>query len=36
MTRYHRRVHVWVWLAVSLSVGSAFAIWLIALRGSAS
>jgi hypothetical protein len=36
MTRDHRRAHVWLWLAVSLSVGLAFAVWLIARRGGAS
>ncbi|AMV27406.1 hypothetical protein VT84_23605 [Gemmata sp. SH-PL17] len=34
MTRFHRRAHVWAWVAVTASVGSAFAIWfMLQVRG---
>lgn len=36
MTRDHRRVHVWVWIAVSLLVGLASVFWFVAQGRGAS
>ena len=33
MTRHHRQAHVWLWFAVAVCGGFAFATWLIQLRG---
>lgn len=33
MTRQHRQAHVWLWFAVAVTVGAAFALWVIQPRG---